>query len=548
MTVQANQGFGVTVFTTGADSGGGGSTTPGGGTGTIQYNNAGAFAGAAGVTTNGTTLTVSGSSASDMMRITQTGAGNALVVEDSANPDSSPFVIDAAGKIIKGATAPLTNLAFSLLTGRAPSTQIIGGVNSDDPVMAVVANLTTATGAGTVVLAKSRGTSASPTVIVSGDRSGTIAFDGYDGADYVNGAEIFSAVDGTPGTDNMPGRLVFATTPSGASTPTERMRIDSVGAVGIGTTTLIGRNLNVSKNITGAVTSYCAQFGGAVQSDVTGNIYYVATSASTASASFTAGSLYHYLANQSTFGAGSFVTTQFGFGAAATLTGASNNYGFSGNIAAGVSRTITTVDRTSNVVTITTSVAHGYLAGQSVTVAATTNTGVNGTFVITTVPTTATFTYAQVGADIPSGADTGTTVIVGRYNAYMSGTAPNYFNGSVGIGTLTGLNKLDINGSLGRGAPVTKTGNFTLAATENWIIVNNASANTTVTLPAAFLWTGRELMMKNLSATYTVISASSNVVPVDGTTAGTAILAAGAGKSTTLVSDGTNWVTMRSSG
>jgi hypothetical protein len=55
-------------------------------------------------------------------------------------------------------------------------------------------------------------------------------------------------------------------------------------------------------------------------------------------------------------------------------------------------------------------------------------------------------------------------------------------------------------------------------------------------------------MMKNLSATYTVISASSNVVPVDGTTAGTAILAAGAGKSTTLVSDGTNWVTMRSSG
>lgn len=72
------------------------------------------------------------------------------------------------------------------------------------------------------------------------------------------------------------------------------------------------------------------------------------------------------------------------------------------------SRTITTVDRTSNVVTITTSVAHGYSVGDSVTIAAVTNTGLNGTFNIDSVPTTTTFTYAQTGTDIPSGADTGT--------------------------------------------------------------------------------------------------------------------------------------------
>jgi hypothetical protein len=72
------------------------------------------------------------------------------------------------------------------------------------------------------------------------------------------------------------------------------------------------------------------------------------------------------------------------------------------------SRTITTVARTSNVVTITTSVAHGYSAGDSVTVAAVTNTDINGTFTISTVPTTTTFTYADTGADIVSGADTGT--------------------------------------------------------------------------------------------------------------------------------------------
>lgn len=71
------------------------------------------------------------------------------------------------------------------------------------------------------------------------------------------------------------------------------------------------------------------------------------------------------------------------------------------------SRTITNVARTTNVVTITTSVAHGYSVGDSVTVAATSTTGVNGTFTITTVGST-TFTYAQTGTNIPSTADTGT--------------------------------------------------------------------------------------------------------------------------------------------
>ena len=115
-------------------------------------------------------------------------------------------------------------------------------------------------------------------------------------------------------------------------------------------------------------------------------------------------------------------------------------------------------------------------------------------------------------------------------------------NGNVGIGTTTPVNKLDINGSLGRNAPVTKTASFTLAATENWLICNG-TATITVTFPAASSWTGREVMIKNIAA-FTVVSASSNVVPLVGGAAGTAILAATAGKWVTLVSDGTNWITM----
>jgi hypothetical protein len=72
------------------------------------------------------------------------------------------------------------------------------------------------------------------------------------------------------------------------------------------------------------------------------------------------------------------------------------------------SRSITTVARTTNVVTITTSAANGYSAGDSLTIAAVINTDINGTFTISAVPTTTTFTYTDTGTDIVSGADTGT--------------------------------------------------------------------------------------------------------------------------------------------
>ena len=50
------------------------------------------------------------SSSSDAVRITQTGSGNSLVVEDSTNPDSSPFVVDSNGSVGIGTTTPTTKL------------------------------------------------------------------------------------------------------------------------------------------------------------------------------------------------------------------------------------------------------------------------------------------------------------------------------------------------------------------------------------------------------------------------------------------------------
>jgi hypothetical protein len=55
------------------------------------------------IVTGGTGINwISGSTSTDILRITQTGNGNALVVEDSTNPDSSPFVVDAAGNVAVG--------------------------------------------------------------------------------------------------------------------------------------------------------------------------------------------------------------------------------------------------------------------------------------------------------------------------------------------------------------------------------------------------------------------------------------------------------------
>jgi hypothetical protein len=65
-----------------------------------------------------------------------------------------------------------------------------------------------------------------------------------------------------------------------------------------------------------------------------------------------------------------------------------------------------------------------------------------------------------------------------------------------------------------------------------------------VTLPTASSWTGREFTIKTIAA-FTVISNASNVVPLAGGAAGTAILAATAGTWATLVSDGTNWIIMQ---
>jgi hypothetical protein len=89
-----------------------------------------------------------------------------------------------------------------------------------------------------VLLGKSRGTSAGSAALVnSGDIIGTLTYQGADGTNLVQAASINCAVDGTPAANDMPGRIVLSTTPSGSATPTERVRLTSTGALLVGTST-----------------------------------------------------------------------------------------------------------------------------------------------------------------------------------------------------------------------------------------------------------------------------------------------------------------------
>lgn len=76
---------------------------------------------------------------------------------------------------------------------------------------------------------KSRGTAINSfTVVQSGDNLGTIRWHGADGSDLTSeAAEIICQVDGTPGNNDMPGRLLFGTTVDGGVAPTEAFRVDS---------------------------------------------------------------------------------------------------------------------------------------------------------------------------------------------------------------------------------------------------------------------------------------------------------------------------------
>ena len=140
-------------------------------------------------------------------------AADTFTVETSG---SEAIRIDSSGRLLVGGTSSSGHNA-KIQSIDAHPLQLHRGVSG--------------TGGPNISISKSRNaTYGSFTVVQDGDTLGTIQFKGDDGSDYQTDAVAIQAqVDGTPGSNDMPGRLLFSTTADGASSVTERLRITSRG-------------------------------------------------------------------------------------------------------------------------------------------------------------------------------------------------------------------------------------------------------------------------------------------------------------------------------
>jgi len=176
-------------------------------------------------------------------------------VESGSNANML-FVDGGNDAVVVGQSAPDTTLS-----GGTPAFQVIG---SDHSSFASLTRRVASSSGPVLILAKSRNTSVgSHTVVQNGDVAGELVFIADDGTDFDSRtASIKSEVDGAPGANDTPGRLVFMTTADGANSPTERVRIDSAGAVHVATTSTNQANVGISLNANGNITA--ARDGGQV--------------------------------------------------------------------------------------------------------------------------------------------------------------------------------------------------------------------------------------------------------------------------------------------
>jgi hypothetical protein len=172
--------------------------------------------------------------------------------------------IDSSGRLLVG-----TSTGRGLGGTIQASTQ----VETTTYVAYSAVNNTNDTGGSALMFGKSRGTAVgSNTIVQNNDNLGDIYFAGADGTDLESiAARITCTVDGTPGANDMPGRLVFSTTADGAASPTERMRIDNAGF----TNTFSANNAFAARSSIGAGTSILL-YGG----------YYSATSTTSGTNSY----------------------------------------------------------------------------------------------------------------------------------------------------------------------------------------------------------------------------------------------------------------------
>lgn len=181
------------------------------------------------------------STSTPALRVTQTGSGLALRVEDSSTPDVTPFAVTSGGLLLIGSDTEytLTTSNGGQVTGFAM--QNYGGTTQSASIANVLwSNSAAASAAPAFIGQRSRGAAVGTQAIIQNDDVvGAWGGAGDDGAKFLVAGLIRVEIDAAPGLNDMPGRLVFLTTPNGSDTPSERLRIDNAGII-TGTGTIAG--------------------------------------------------------------------------------------------------------------------------------------------------------------------------------------------------------------------------------------------------------------------------------------------------------------------
>ena len=138
-------------------------------------------------------------------------------------------IFQTSGRIVRGSTSTIQD-------GDA----IAGGVNitgTDMDASVIMSVFGNDTDLNRISGCKSRNaTIGSHTIVNDGDTLLSLKGFGSDGTDFEEAASIEFQVDGSPGDNDMPGKILFKTTADSAASPSERMRIDNSGQVGINVT------------------------------------------------------------------------------------------------------------------------------------------------------------------------------------------------------------------------------------------------------------------------------------------------------------------------
>jgi len=121
--------------------------------------------------------------------------------------------------------------------GQADPGSLLHLTNDTAAIITVESYSNTALNDPGVRFIRGKGHSGGKSMVVDTNPLGFIQWDAYDGVDTLStAASIVVEVDGTAFANDIPGRMIFSTTADGDNEPTERIRIDNAGNVGIGTT------------------------------------------------------------------------------------------------------------------------------------------------------------------------------------------------------------------------------------------------------------------------------------------------------------------------